>query len=47
MFFTGCMAERLKTKLLETNKMIDLVVGPGKLYLLSISRLVQACSIQL
>lgn len=27
--FPGCMAERLKTKLLETDKMIDLVAGPG------------------
>ena len=25
----GCMAERLKTKLLETDKMVDLVAGPG------------------
>jgi MiaB/RimO family radical SAM methylthiotransferase len=24
----GCMAERLKTKLLESNKLVDLVVGP-------------------
>ena len=24
----GCMAERLKTKILETDKMVDLVVGP-------------------
>ena len=28
------MAERLKEKLLETDKMIDLVAGPGKLLLL-------------
>ena len=26
----GCMAERLKTQLLETDKMVDLVAGPGK-----------------
>jgi hypothetical protein len=25
----GCMAERLKTKLLESDKMVDLVAGPG------------------
>lgn len=25
----GCMAERLKKKLLETDKMVDLVAGPG------------------
>ena len=25
----GCMAERLKIKLLETDKMVDLVAGPG------------------
>ena len=24
----GCMAERLKTKLLESDKMVDLVAGP-------------------
>ena len=24
----GCMAERLKEKLLEKNKLIDLIVGP-------------------
>ena len=24
----GCMAERLKTKLLESDKMVDIVVGP-------------------
>ena len=27
--YVGCMAERLKTKLLETDKMLDLVAGPG------------------
>ena len=26
---SGCMAERLKEKLLETDKMVDLVAGPG------------------
>ena len=25
----GCMAERLKKKILETDKMVDLVAGPG------------------
>ena len=25
------MAERLKTKILETDKMVDLVAGPGKM----------------
>ena len=30
----GCMAERLKTKLLETDKMVDLVAGPG-MYIVS------------
>ena len=28
-YYTGCMAERLKAKLLETEKAIDLVAGPG------------------
>lgn len=28
--FPGCMAERLKVKLLESDKMVDLVAGPGK-----------------
>ena len=28
----GCMAERLKKKILETDKMVDLVAGPGILY---------------
>ena len=27
---TGCMAERLKKKILETDKMVDLVAGPGQ-----------------
>ncbi len=26
--YAGCMAERLKTKLLESNKLVDLVAGP-------------------
>ena len=26
----GCMAERLKSKLLETDKKLDLVAGPGE-----------------
>ena len=26
----GCMAERLKTQLLESDKMVDLVAGPGE-----------------
>ena len=33
MFFlyrAGCMAERLKKQLLETDKMVDLVAGPGE-----------------
>ena len=25
----GCMAERLKEKLLETEQLVDIVVGPG------------------
>ena len=29
-FYPGCMAERLKEKLLETDKMVDLVAGPGE-----------------
>ena len=29
-FMIGCMAERLKTQLLETDKMVDLVAGPGR-----------------
>lgn len=29
-FAAGCMAERLKTKILETDKMVDLVAGPGE-----------------
>ena len=28
--YVGCMAERLKTKILETDKMVDLVAGPGE-----------------
>ena len=31
MLCVGCMAERLKTKILETDKMVDLVAGPGKM----------------
>ena len=27
----GCMAERLKSKLLEEEKIVDMVVGPGRL----------------
>ena len=26
----GCMAERLKTQLLDTDKMVDVVAGPGE-----------------
>ena len=26
----GCMAERLKKQILETDKMVDLVAGPGE-----------------
>ncbi len=32
----GCMAERLKTQLLETDKTVDLVAGPGKVEILSL-----------
>lgn len=28
MTLVGCMAERLKTKLLETDKSVDIVLGP-------------------
>ena len=29
-YMLGCMAEHLKTKILETDKTVDLVAGPGK-----------------
>lgn len=28
MMIVGCMAERLKTKLIESDKLVDLVLGP-------------------
>lgn len=28
--FLGCMAERLKEKVLETNKQVDIIAGPGE-----------------
>lgn len=30
--FLGCMAERLKEKILDKEKLVDLVAGPGKRY---------------
>jgi hypothetical protein len=39
----GCMAESLKKKLLEADKSVDLVVGPGKYALYNLTHARSMC----